>query len=82
MKFRRVSFAFACIGLAGAGVLAAAEGPEKPHGIYRGVSTAVKFDISPPLRSIAPVPSHPEAGGYRPQQRPGRSPRPPGPRTQ
>ena len=27
----------------------------QPAGIFRGVSTAVKFDVSPPLRDIAPI---------------------------
>ena len=31
------------------------QGADTPAGIYRGVSTAVKFDISPPLRSITPL---------------------------
>ena len=37
-----------------AGRTAATENGEAPavRGLYRGVSTAVKFDISPPLRSI------------------------------
>ena len=35
---------------------AAGTGPTaQPAGIFRGVSTAVKFDVSPPLRSIAPL---------------------------
>ena len=34
----------------------AAQGPEvTPAGVFRGVSTAVKFDVSPPLSSIAPL---------------------------
>jgi hypothetical protein len=31
------------------------EGPVQPAGVYRGVSTAVKFDVSPPLRDIVPL---------------------------
>jgi hypothetical protein len=31
------------------------EGPAQPAGVFRGASTAVKFDISPPLRDIAPL---------------------------
>ena len=31
------------------------EGPAQPAGIFRGVSTAVKFDVSPPLRDIVPL---------------------------
>ena len=61
MEIRRVSLALSFAGLAGAGVLAAAEGPQdqapqQPHGIYRGVQRAVKFDVSPPLRSMKPIP--------------------------
>ena len=34
----------------------AASAPEaQPAGIFRGVSSAVKFDVSPPLRDIAPL---------------------------
>ena len=34
----------------------AAQGPEvTPAGVFRGVSTAVKFDVSPPLSSITPL---------------------------
>ena len=34
----------------------AAEGPEVTQSaIFRGVSTAVKFDVSPPLSSITPI---------------------------
>ena len=31
------------------------QGPQPPAGIYDGVSTAVQFDVSPPLRSIRPL---------------------------
>ena len=31
------------------------EGSDAPAGIYRGLSPVVKFDVSPPLRDIAPV---------------------------
>lgn len=35
--------------------------PDQPQvrGIYRGVSTAVQFDVSPPLRSMTPLPVQP-----------------------
>ncbi|MCI0645914.1 MAG: hypothetical protein L0346_13645, partial [Chloroflexi bacterium] len=36
-------------------------GAQAPSGIYRGVSTAVQFDVSPPLRDISPVPVPPGA---------------------
>jgi len=61
MEIRRVSLALSFAGMAGAGIVGAAEGPQdkapvqQPHGIFRGVSTAVKFDISPPLRSMQPA---------------------------
>ena len=32
--------------------------PADSAAIYRGVSTALKFDVSPPLRSIAPIAPH------------------------
>jgi len=32
---------------------------DAPSAIYRGVSTAVQFDVSPPLRSIAPLAAKP-----------------------
>ncbi len=59
----------------------AAQGPEvPPAGIYRGVSTAVKFDVSPPLRDIAPL--VPQEGNPfrdpRARHRPGRPARPAG----
>ena len=62
MQFRRVSLALSCLALAGAGTLAAAEGPQdqaagqQPHGIFRGAVKAVQFDVSPPLRLMKPVP--------------------------
>jgi hypothetical protein len=61
MEIRRVSLALSFAGMAGAGIVAAAEGPQdkapqQPHGIYRGVQRAVKFDVSPPLRSMKPIP--------------------------
>jgi hypothetical protein len=67
MKIRRVLLfltlfsvmALAVMALAGGGVGAAQ--PDIPHGIYRGVSTAVKFDISPPLRDLAPAEFTPPA---------------------
>jgi hypothetical protein len=31
------------------------EGPVQPAGVYRGATTAVKFDVSPPLRDIVPL---------------------------
>jgi hypothetical protein len=31
------------------------EGSDVPAGIYRGLSPVVKFDVSPPLRDIAPA---------------------------
>ncbi len=37
------------------GAAPAPQGADVPSGIFRGVSTAVKFDISPPLRDIAPL---------------------------
>ena len=37
------------------------QAPQPPHGVYRGVSTAVKFDISPPLASITPLQVKPGA---------------------
>src|SRR5688572_5554471 len=60
MEIRRASLALTLVGMAGAGIVAAAEGPQdkapaqQPHGIYRGAHKAVRFDISPPLRSIPP----------------------------
>lgn len=36
------------------------EGPPQTNIIYRGVSTAVKFDISPPLREIKPLVEKPQ----------------------
>ena len=65
MSFARTSLA-ATLALVGAATLAAAAPPpgkpEQPQarGIYRGVSTAVQFDVSPPLRSIPPQPLRPE----------------------
>jgi hypothetical protein len=61
MELRRVTIALSFAGLAGAGMAAAAEGPQdkapqQPHGIFRGAVKAAKFDISPPLRLIPPVP--------------------------
>jgi hypothetical protein len=62
MEMRRVTVALCFAGLAGAGAALAAENPQdnkstsQPHGIFRGALKAVKFDISPPLRSIPPVP--------------------------
>jgi hypothetical protein len=64
MQFNRPTiFSAACL----AGVMcltapsAAAAGDEgAARGIYRGVSTAVKFDVSPPLRLIPPLPIRPE----------------------
>jgi hypothetical protein len=60
MEMRRVSLALSFAGLAGAGILAAAEGPQdqaaqQPHGIFRGAQRAVKFDVSPPLRTMKPI---------------------------
>jgi hypothetical protein len=60
MKMRRVSLALSCVGLVGAGMAAAAEGPQRgstdtPKAIFMGAFKAVKFDVSPPLRSIPPV---------------------------
>src|SRR6187401_2592330 len=61
MEMRRVSLALAFAGLAGAaGVVAAAEGPQRqpaaaPKAVFLGAFKAVKFDVSPPLRSIPPV---------------------------
>jgi hypothetical protein len=41
--------------------VAAASGDEAAvRAVYRGVSTAVQFDVSPPLRSIPPLPIRPE----------------------
>jgi hypothetical protein len=59
MELRRVTVALWFAGLAGAGVAIAAEGgPEKPaappQAIFRGAFKAVKMDISPPLRDMAP----------------------------
>jgi hypothetical protein len=62
MEMRRVTIALSLAGLAGVGVAVAAEGPQdkaasqQPTVIFRGAVKAVKFDISPPLRSIPPVP--------------------------
>lgn len=60
MQLRRVSLALSCIALASAGTAAAAEGPQRgpkdvPKAIFMGAFKAVKFDVSPPLRSIPPV---------------------------
>jgi hypothetical protein len=60
MEMRRVSLALSFAGLAGAGVVAAAQGPETPapaapKAVFLGAFKAVKFDVSPPLRSIPPI---------------------------
>jgi hypothetical protein len=61
METRRVTIALSFAGLAALGTAAAAEGPQDqsaaqlPKGIFRGATRAVKFDISPPLRSMLPV---------------------------
>jgi hypothetical protein len=63
MELRRVTIALSFAGLAGAGI-AAAEGPQdKPappqilgQGTFRGAVKAARFDVSPPLRLIPPVP--------------------------
>ncbi len=69
MRIRRLDLALLLVsaGLPAA-ALSAAEPPapaaDPVRGIYRGVSTAVKFDVSPPLRSIAPLPlaANPDRG--------------------
>jgi hypothetical protein len=62
MSFARTPLALA-LALASAATLAAAPSgqPDQPQaqGIYRGVSTAVQFDVSPPLRSMTPLPVQP-----------------------
>jgi len=60
MEMRRVSLALSFVGLAGAGVVAAAQGaqdpaPAAPKAVFLGAFKAVKFDVSPPLRSIPPI---------------------------
>ena len=47
-----------------------AQGSEVPTGIYRGVSTAVRFDISAPLRSITPLLPKPAEGFSEIPERP------------
>src|SRR5579859_2597719 len=57
----------------------ALDGPRPGHpvaAIYRGVSTAVQFDVSPPLRTIAPIP--PRTGGLRENEDRDITPRGPG----
>ena len=60
MRFRRLDIALmlAVAGLPSALHAAEPTGPAAApqRAIYRGVSTAVKFDISPPLRSMTPLP--------------------------
>jgi len=57
----RVTIALSFATLAGLGTAAAAEGPQDqaaaqaPKAVFRGATTAVKFDISPPLRSMTPL---------------------------
>src|SRR5262245_21666442 len=56
MRMRRLvawGVSSGALGLVMATAVGAADPPKV--GIYRGVSTAVKFDISPPLRSIPPA---------------------------
>jgi len=56
MELRRVSVALCFTALAGAAVAAAAETAKIPPGqaIFRGAFTAVKMDVSPPLRDMVP----------------------------
>lgn len=47
-----------------------AQGPDTTpgHGIFQGASTAVKFDISPPLRDIVPLVAKPGAAAEIPER--------------
>ncbi len=58
MELKRVGwvFALAVTGMMPAAGMEGATPPDAPQAIYRGTSTAVKFDVSPPLRSMTPLP--------------------------
>src|SRR5687768_5637925 len=55
MDKKRVAVALSFVGLAGLGTAMAAEGPQDlPKATFLGAFKAVKMDISPPLRDMAP----------------------------
>ena len=58
MELRRVTVALCLAGLTGAVAAAAAEGPQEQAAspaVFRGAFTAVKMDVSPPLRDMVPA---------------------------